>query len=78
MLIVREELVVEDAGEGPSYKRFRFPAEVISHAVWPYHRFPLSFREVEELLLTRGITVSHEAIRRWCDRFGAPCQRGEE
>lgn len=58
------------AGEGPSYKGFRIPAEVISHAVWLYHRFPLSFREVEELLLARGITVSHEAIRRWCDRFG--------
>ncbi|GGT68986.1 hypothetical protein GCM10010207_79530 [Streptomyces atratus] len=61
---------MEGAGDGPSYKGFRFPAEVISHAVWLYHRFPLSFREVEELLLARGITVSHEAIRRWCDRFG--------
>jgi putative transposase len=47
-----------------------FPAEVISHAVWLYHRFPLSYREVEELLLARGIVVSHEAIRQWCDRFG--------
>ena len=53
-----------------SYKGFRFPAEVISHAVWLYHRFPLSYREVEELLLARGIIVSHEAIRQWCDRFG--------
>jgi putative transposase len=53
-----------------SYKGFRFPAEIISHAVWLYHRFPLSFREVEELLLARGIVVSHEAIRQWCDRFG--------
>ncbi|WP_327249261.1 IS6 family transposase [Streptomyces sp. NBC_01320] len=61
---------MEGAGDGPSYKGFRFPAEVISHGVWLYHRFPLSFREVEELLLARGITVSHEAIRRWCDRFG--------
>ena len=52
------------------YKGFRFPAEVISHAVWLYHRFPLSFREVEELLLARGIVLSHEAIRAWCDRFG--------
>ncbi|MFE7328139.1 hypothetical protein ACFU8W_24755 [Streptomyces sp. NPDC057565] len=57
MLIVRGELVVEGAGDGPSYKGFRFPAEVISHAVWLYHRFPLSFREVEELLLARGITL---------------------
>ncbi|MFB6878627.1 IS6 family transposase [Streptomyces sp. NPDC056323] len=61
---------MEGAGEGPLYKGFRFPAEVISHAVWLYHRFPLSFREVEELLLARGITVFHEAIRRRCDRFG--------
>ncbi|MCX4538444.1 IS6 family transposase (plasmid) [Streptomyces sp. NBC_00841] len=53
-----------------SYKGFRFPAEVIAHAVWLYHRFLLSFREVEELLMARGITVSHEAVRRWCDRFG--------
>ncbi len=53
------------------YKGFRFPAEVISHAVWLYHRFPLSFREVEELLLARGIIVSHETIRAWCDRCGA-------
>ncbi|GAA3482752.1 IS6 family transposase [Streptomyces yanii] len=69
LLIVREELVAESAGDGPSYNGFRFPAEVISHAVWLFHRFPLSFREVEELLLARGITVSHEAVRRWCDRF---------
>jgi putative transposase len=54
----------------PSYKGFRYPAEIISHAVWLYHRFPLSFREVEELLLARGIIVSHETIRQWCARFG--------
>jgi putative transposase len=54
----------------PSYRGFRYPAEVISHAVWLYHRFPLSFREVEELLLARGIIVSHETIRQWCARFG--------
>jgi putative transposase len=53
-----------------SYRGFRFPAEIISHAVWLYHRFPLSFREVEELLLARGVIVSHETIRQWCDRFG--------
>jgi putative transposase len=56
--------------EAPSYKGFRFPAEIISHAVWLYHRFPLSFREVEELLLARGVIVSHETIRQWCARFG--------
>ena len=59
-----------------SYKGFRFPAEVISHAVWLYHRFPLSYREVEELLLARGIVVSHEAIRQWCDRFGTQYAAG--
>ena len=59
-----------EAGAVVSYKGFRFPAEVISHAVWLYHRFPLSFREVEELLLARGIVVSHETVRSWCDRFG--------
>jgi len=42
----------------PSYQRHRFPSEIISHAVWLYHRFCLSFREVEELLAERGITVS--------------------
>ena len=59
-----------EAEAAVSYKGFRFPVEVISHAVWLYHRFPLSYREVEELLLARGIVVSHEAIRQWCDRFG--------
>lgn len=49
---------MEAAGAAVSYKGFRFPAEVIDHAVWLYHRFPLSFREVEELLLARRITVS--------------------
>lgn len=53
-----------------SHQGFRFPAEIISHTVWLYHRFPLSFREVEELLLARRIVVSHETIRQWCDRLG--------
>jgi putative transposase len=50
---------------------FRFPAAVISCAVRWYHRFNLSLREVEELLLERGVCVSYESIRNWCDRFGA-------
>ncbi|MEV5881091.1 IS6 family transposase [Streptomyces sp. NPDC052101] len=54
----------------PSYRGFRYPVEVIAHAVWLYHRFPLSFREVEELLLERGITVTYETIRQWCAKFG--------
>ncbi|MFJ1812334.1 MULTISPECIES: IS6 family transposase [unclassified Streptomyces] len=53
-----------------SYKGHRYPVEVISHCVWLYHRFPLSFREVQELMLERGIAVSYETIRRWCAKFG--------
>ena len=56
--------------EVPSYKGFRYPAEIISHGVWLYHRFPLSFREVEEMMLERGIVVSYETIRQWCAKFG--------
>ncbi len=51
------------------YKRHRFPGEIISHAVWLYYRFLLSYRDVEELLAERGIQVSYEAIRLWCRRF---------
>jgi putative transposase len=56
--------------EAPSYAGFRFPVEIISHCVWLYYRFPLSFREVEEMMLERGIVVSHETVRQWCARFG--------
>jgi DDE domain len=52
------------------YKNHRFPGEIISHGVWLYYRFTLSYRDVEELLFERGITVSHEAIRQWCQKFG--------
>jgi putative transposase len=52
------------------YKRHRFPAEIISHAVWLYCRFCLSYRDVEELLLARGVIVTYEAIRQWCRKFG--------
>ena len=54
----------------PSYVGFRFPVEIISHCVWLYHRFPLSLREVEEMMLERGVVVSHETIRQWCQKFG--------
>jgi transposase-like protein len=54
----------------PSYQGFRFPVEIISHCVWLYHRFPLSFREVEEMMLERGVVVSHETVRQWCAKFG--------
>ena len=53
-----------------SYKGHRFPMEIINHCVWLYFRFPLSFREVEEMMLARGVVVSHETIRRWCAKFG--------
>ena len=53
-----------------SYKRHRFPPQIIAHAVWLYFRFPLSLRLVEELLLERGIVVSYETIRRWGNKFG--------
>ena len=52
------------------YKNHRFPVEIISHAVWLYFRFWLSFRDVEELLFERGILVTYEAIRKWCRKFG--------
>jgi putative transposase len=52
------------------YKNHRFPGEIISHGVWLYYRFTLSYRDVEELLFVRGVTVSHEAIRQWCRKFG--------
>lgn len=56
---------------GPQrYHRHRFPPEIISHAVWLYHRFCLSFRDVEDLLAERGVIVSYEAIRCWCAKFG--------
>ncbi|WP_406416394.1 IS6 family transposase [Streptomyces sp. NBC_00873] len=54
----------------PSYKGHRYPVEIIAHCVWLYFRFPLSFREVEELMLERGVLVSHETVRRWCAKFG--------
>src|SRR5262245_55458843 len=52
------------------YKNHRFPVEIISHAVWLYFRFCLSYRDVEELLFERGVVVTYEAIRKWCRKFG--------
>ena len=69
-------------GPSPSYRGYRFPPEIISHAVWFYHRFCLSFRDVEDLLAQRGVTVSYETIRHWCQTFGLDyarklrCRRG--
>src|SRR5205807_5086419 len=53
-----------------SYRRHRFPAEVIQHAIWLYLRFTLSYRDVEELLAERGLDVSYETVRRWVLKFG--------
>jgi hypothetical protein len=54
------------------YAGYRFPGEVISHAVWLYFRFPLSLRMVEEMLAARGIEVSHETVRQWARNFNNP------
>jgi putative transposase len=59
-----------------AYKRHRFPARLIAHAVWLYFRFPLSLRLVEELLLERGIVVSYKTIRRWAAKLGPAIARG--
>ncbi len=53
-----------------SYSGYRYPSEIISHAVWLYYRFTLSYRDVEELLAARGINVTYETVRQWCRKFG--------
>jgi putative transposase len=58
-----------------SFKRHRLPPRIVSHAVWLYLRFNLSLREVEEMLLERGIDVSYEAVRRWIAKFGPQIAR---
>ena len=67
-LVAAKSVVVTAAS--PSYEGHRYPGEIIAHCVWLYHRFPLSFREVEELMLQRGVVVSYETIRAWCAKFG--------
>ena len=61
--------------EPATYPGYRFPAEIISHAVWLYHVFSLSLRDVELILAERGVCVTHERIRQWCLRFGADFAR---
>ena len=53
-----------------SYARCQFPPSIIQHAIWLYFRFPLSYRDVEDLLAERGIDVSYETVRRWALKFG--------
>ena len=64
-----------DISTAPSYRGYRFPAEFIAHCVWLYFRFSLSFRDVQEMMLERGVEVSHEAIRLWTLRFGTEYAR---
>lgn len=59
-----------DPVQAPSYRGYRFPLEVISHCVWLYHRFALSLRDVQELMLERGIDVTYETIHQWSKTFG--------
>jgi hypothetical protein len=56
------------------YENHCFPGAIISHGIWLYYRFTLSYRDVQELLFERGITVSHEAIRQWCWKFAHSTQ----
>jgi putative transposase len=58
-----------------SYHGYRFPPGIISHAVYLYHRFSLSFRDVEELLAERGVFVTYETVRQWCMKFGSEYAR---
>ena len=60
------------------YKRHRFPSVIIQHAVWLYYRFNLSQRDIEDLLAKRGIEVSYESIRLWCNKFGPITPNGCE
>jgi putative transposase len=57
------------------YRRHRFPAEIIQHAIWLYLRFTLSYRDVEELLAERGLDITYETVRRWVLKFGPAIAR---
>jgi putative transposase len=60
----------------PSYKRHRFPPEIIAHAVWLSFRFARSYRDVEERLAERGVVLTHETVRQWCRKFGQTYANG--
>jgi putative transposase len=51
------------------YKRHRYPHQIVTHAIWLYHRFTLSYRDIEDIFASRGIIVSYETIRQWCKKF---------
>ena len=57
-----------------SFKRHRFPPEIIRHSIWLYARFTLSYRDVEDLLAERNLDISYETVRRWFLKFGAPIE----
>jgi putative transposase len=59
-----------DATPSSLYKGHRFPVQIISHCVWLYHRFPLSLRDVEQMMAQRGVSVSYDTIHQWCRKFG--------
>jgi putative transposase len=58
------------------YKGYRYPVEIISHCVWLYHRLPLSLRDVEEMMMARGVLVIYETIRGWSQKFGQTYANG--
>ena len=58
------------------YRGHRFPVEIISHCVWLYHRFPLSLRDVEQMMAQRGVRVSYDTIHQWCRKFGQTYANG--
>jgi putative transposase len=65
-----------DAVPSSLYKGHRFPVEIISHCVWLYHRFPLSLRDVEQMMAQRGVSVSYDTIHQWCRKFGQAYANG--
>ncbi len=58
------------------YRRHRFPPQIISHGVWLYFRFALSYRDVEEIMAVRGVTLTYQTVRQWCLKFGQTYANG--
>ncbi len=65
-----DTFVMTTTTPAPSYKRYRYPAEITAHTIWLYFQFNLSFRDVEELMAARGVLLSYEIVRRWTLKFG--------
>jgi len=61
----------EAATTSERYRRHRFPVKVVEHCVWLYYRFALSYRNIEEMMAKRGVQVTYEAVREWCEKFGS-------